>query len=73
MEWIKNASDPDYIDIRDDRINMFVTATRKPLSYYYMVRAVTPGTYKLGPVQADAMYDGTYHSYHGAATIHIAE
>ena len=73
MEWIKDASDPDYIDIRDDRVNMFVTATRKPQSYYYMVRAVTPGTYKLGPVQADAMYDGTYHSYHGAATIHIAE
>jgi hypothetical protein len=73
LEWIKDPAEPDYTDIRDDRVNMFVTAGRKPKSYYYMVRAVTPGTYKLGPVQADAMYDGNYHSYHGAATIHITE
>ena len=41
--------------------------------FYYMVRAVSPGTYKLGPVQADAMYDGSYHSYNGACTIRISE
>lgn len=73
MEWIKESTDPDYMDIRDDRVNMFLTATRKKQDLYYMVRAVSPGTYKLGPIQADAMYDGSYHSYNGACTIRISE
>jgi hypothetical protein len=73
MEWIKKRSVPEYLDIRDDRVNMFTTATRGQKDFYYMVRAVSPGTYKLGPVQADAMYDGSYHSYNGACTIRINE
>ncbi|MBX2904892.1 MAG: alpha-2-macroglobulin family protein [Taibaiella sp.] len=73
MEWIKKRSTPDYTDIRDDRVNMFTTVTETKKDFYYMVRAVSPGTYKLGPVQADAMYDGKYHSYNGAGTIRITE
>jgi len=33
------------------------------------VRAVSPGVYKMGPVSADAMYNGEYHSYNGAGTV----
>jgi len=72
-DWIKKRSTPDYMDIRDDRVNMFTTVTGKVQDFYYMVRAVSPGTYKLGPVQADAMYDGSYHSYNGACTIRITQ
>lgn len=72
-EWIKRKSEPDYLDIRDDRVNMFTNASDKPKVFYYMVRAVTPGTYKLGPVQADAMYNGVYHSYHGAGIVTVTE
>jgi len=45
---------------------MFTTATRTPKHYYYVVRAVSKGSYSLGPVAADAMYDAEYHSYHGS-------
>jgi uncharacterized protein YfaS (alpha-2-macroglobulin family) len=38
-----------------------------------MVRAVSPGEYQLGPVQADAMYNGAYHSYNGAGVVTISD
>ena len=71
--WIKNAATPEHFDIRDDRINMFVTATNTTQYYYYMVRAVSVGTFKLGPCSADAMYNGEYHSYNGSGTITVTE
>lgn len=71
MKWIKEEATPDYIDYRDDRINLFTTANGTAKSFYYMVRAVSPGTYQLGPVQADAMYNGFFHSYHGAGVVKV--
>jgi len=73
MTWIKKDTKPDYVDVRDDQINMFTTVTQNRREYYYMVRAVSPGVYQLGPVQAYAMYDGNYHSYNGAGVIRISE
>lgn len=73
MEGIKNRDEPDYMDVRDDRLNLFTNVGNKPLNFYYMVRAVSPGTFRLGPVQADAMYNGMYHSYHGAGIVRITE
>ena len=32
----------------------------------YLYRAVLKGTFKLGLVNADAMYNTDYHSYNGA-------
>jgi hypothetical protein len=61
------------MDIRDDRINMFTTVSQVRREYYYMVRAVSPGIYQLGPVQADAMYDGNYHSYNGGGVVKILD
>lgn len=69
MDWAKDASTPDHQDFRDDRVNFFVTATAKPKNFYYMVRAVSPGEFVMGPVSADAMYDGEYHSYHGSGVV----
>ena len=71
MDWIKNASTPVALDVRDDRINLFDDLTAARQVYYYAVRAVSPGTYKMGPVSADALYNGEIHSYHGAGTITI--
>jgi uncharacterized protein YfaS (alpha-2-macroglobulin family) len=73
MDWIKNASSPTALDVRDDRIHFFVDLGSKSQVYYYAVRAVSPGTYKIGPVSADAMYNGEYHSYHGGGTVKINE
>lgn len=74
MEWIKDANTPTALDVRDDRINLFVDmnyGTRQV--YYYAVRAVSPGLYQMGPVSADAMYNGEYHSYNGAGVIRVTQ
>jgi uncharacterized protein YfaS (alpha-2-macroglobulin family) len=71
MEWIKEASEPLSLDVRDDRIHFFVDAVKPKQTYYYAVRAVSLGNFKQGPVSADAMYNGTYHSYHGAGTVRV--
>ena len=71
MEWIRDASVPTALDVRDDRIHFFVDATGGRQTYYYAVRAVSPGQYRMGPVSADAMYNGEYHSYHGAGLVRV--
>jgi len=73
MDWIKDKSYPIYTDFRDDRINFFVTVSNTIKYYYYIVRAVTPGTFQMGPVGADAMYNGEYHSYHGGGVVKIVK
>jgi uncharacterized protein YfaS (alpha-2-macroglobulin family) len=73
MDWIKDAATPTALDVRDDRIHFFVDADNNRQTYYYAVRAVSPGQYKMGPVSADAMYNGEYHSYHGAGVIRVVQ
>ncbi len=73
MDWIKDGYTPTALDVRDDRIHFFVDANNNKQTYYYAVRAVSPGNYKMGPVSADAMYNGEYHSYNGAGVIRIME
>jgi hypothetical protein len=71
--FIKNAAQPEYMDIRDDRIN-FYTSFRKGKRqqvFYYTVRAVTVGTFRYAPIVAEAMYDGNYYSASGQATIRV--
>lgn len=69
MEWIKDRSEPEYKDIRDDRINFFTSASGKPKTFYYMVRVVGKGTFVQGAVGAEAMYNGQYYSYFGKRKI----
>ncbi len=71
MQWIMNENYPTHRDIRDDRINLFINLTGQRQTYFYAVRAVTAGNYNMGPVMADAMYQGEIHSYHGAGKIKI--
>ena len=73
MEWIKDAASVRSLDVRDDRIHFFVDADYTKKNFYYAVRAVSPGIYKMGPVSADAMYNGEYHSYHGAGVIKVVQ
>jgi uncharacterized protein YfaS (alpha-2-macroglobulin family) len=69
--WIKNASDPDYIDMRDDRINIYTSLSKYACDkkFYYQVRVTARGEFREGPVSADAMYDGQIRSYNGAGKI----
>ena len=73
MDWIKEQNTPTALDIRDDRINLFLDMESNRQTYYYAVRAVTPGIYHMGPVSADAMYNGEYHSYNGAGTVKVVQ
>lgn len=74
MDWVKDASNPTALDVRDDRINLFVDVRNNTKQvYYYAVRAISPGIFRMGPVAAEAMYNGEYHSYHGAGTIRITQ
>jgi alpha-2-macroglobulin len=71
MQWIKDETTPQSRDVRDDRIHLFTDMVGNRQVFYYSVRAVTPGTYQMGPLSADAMYQGEYHSYHGAGRIKV--
>ena len=73
MDWIKDGSTPTALDVRDDRIHFFVDAEANSQTYYYAVRAVSPGQFKMGPVSADAMYNGEYHSYNGAGVARVVQ
>jgi uncharacterized protein YfaS (alpha-2-macroglobulin family) len=73
MDWIKDSDSPTAMDVRDDRINLFVNQHSLKQVYYYAVRAVSPGVYHMGPVSADAMYNGEYHSYNGAGTVKVVQ
>ncbi|MBK8847894.1 MAG: hypothetical protein IPO27_15740 [Bacteroidetes bacterium] len=69
--WIKTFYTPQHTDIRDDRINLYTDVNNYPKEFYYMVRCVTKGAFRMGPVSADAMYNGEYHSYHGGGRVVI--
>lgn len=69
FDWTKNRAYPQHFDVRDDRINFYLNPSNKEKYLYYTVRAVTKGKFRMGPVSADAMYNGEYHSYHGAGEI----
>ncbi|WP_460983776.1 alpha-2-macroglobulin family protein [Spirosoma fluminis] len=71
MTWMQKPSTPDHFDLRDDRINFYATATGTEQTFYYLARAVSKGRFILGPVSADAMYNGEYRSYNGAGSIVI--
>jgi len=73
MDWIKEQDAPTALDVRDDRINFFVNMRDSKQVYYYAVRAVSPGVYRMGPIGADAMYNGEYHSYNGAGTVKVVQ
>ena len=73
MDWIRDAAYPTALDVRDDRIHLFVDLNNNRQNYYYAVRAVSPGLYRMGPVGADAMYNGEYHSYHGGGMVRVVQ
>lgn len=87
LPWLKSSyyDRPDHLDIRDDRINYYLDVESpkeqnrggerivRPQTFFYLARAVTKGTFQLGPVSADAMYNGSYHSYSGSGTVRIID
>jgi uncharacterized protein YfaS (alpha-2-macroglobulin family) len=58
LPWARDADlTADYVDLRDDRALIFTRLPNKKWrTAYVLMRAVTPGTYRLPPVQVEAMY-----------------
>ena len=73
MDWIKDGTEPTALDVRDDRVHFFVDSYAPKQKYYYAARVVSLGSFKQGPVSADAMYNGEMHSYHGAAIVRVVQ
>ncbi|SFD06445.1 hypothetical protein SAMN05216167_103177 [Spirosoma endophyticum] len=71
MPWINKPDVPDHFDLRDDRINFYTSATGTERTFYYLARAISKGRFVVGPVSADAMYNGEYRSYNGARNVTI--
>lgn len=71
LGWLKNPLTPDHVDMRDDRVNMYLTATSKQQDFYYLTRAVSPGDFSLGPISAEAMYDPTVYSVNGLGRLTV--
>lgn len=63
---------PDYTDIRDDRLLLFTgLQSNVKREFIYLLRVVNQGKYQLPVIGAEAMYDPEYHSYNGAGEITI--
>lgn len=75
LPWIGSKSVyPEYMDIRDDRINIYLNLRRRvEYNFYYMLRAVTVGDFVLPPVEGEAMYDPAKSSVAGSGRIKVVE
>jgi alpha-2-macroglobulin len=73
--FIKNPTQPEYMDIRDDRINLYTSfrGGSRQQQFYYLVRAVTLGSFQYAPVTAEAMYDANYYSASGQGKMRVGK
>lgn len=73
VSWIKEQSyNPDYMDLRDDRLLLFVKLPeREERLFYYALRAVTAGEFVLPPIKAEAMYDPVYTSVSSSGVVKV--
>lgn len=61
-QWASDWSNPSYIDIRDDRVNIFTDFPRYQdyLNFYIPIKVVTKGKFVIPPTTAQAMYNPDY-------------
>ncbi len=64
--WVKYKNkkifEPEYIDVRDDRVIIFGSVSAQPQSFYVIARAVTAGEFFLPPTKGVVMYDPEKHA-----------
>jgi hypothetical protein len=70
----EGAATPSYLEIRDDRLVVaFDELDRGTHKFYYIARAVTPGTYQYPAVEAECMYDASVHGRGEATTVEVVK
>jgi hypothetical protein len=73
IPWLTEESiRPDYMDIRDDRLILFVSLDEvKTYQFYYALRAVTCGQFILPSIKAECMYSPEISSYNSSGVIQV--
>jgi len=71
LPWVRSDIKPDHVDMRDDRINIFVGLPVQEKTYYYTTRAVTTGQFAVPAVRGEAMYDPEIYSESGRGSLRI--
>jgi hypothetical protein len=73
LPWVNDANlQPRYMDLRDDRILLFVDLPADSWqTFYTLVRAVAPGQFRLPPVEAEAMYNPTIRASGERGTMEV--
>ena len=72
FSWTEEAITPDYMDIRDDRLILFLSLNETGQHrFYYAVRAVTCGEFVLPPIKAECMYEPEISSFSSSGRVGI--
>lgn len=73
LGWLPSSTlSPDYIDIRDDRLLLFLDLPQGgDQKFFYSVRAVTEGVFVLPPVTAECMYDPSLRSMASSGEVRV--
>lgn len=74
LSWVPRQESPiDFQDIRDDRLLLFVNLyPGSPRKFYYSVRAISAGEFKIPPVAAECMYNPLIASSASSGIVTIA-
>jgi uncharacterized protein YfaS (alpha-2-macroglobulin family) len=74
FSWTEDAVTPDYMDIRDDRIILFMSLHEsKEYYFYYAVRAVTCGQFILPSIKAECMYEPEISSFSSSGQLGVLQ
>lgn len=75
IPWIEEQNyKPDYMDIRDDRLLLYLSLPQNTERiFYYGLRVVNCGKFILPPIVAECMYDPTYISTASSGMIKVVE
>lgn len=66
------ASNPDYLDIRRDRVHLFCTAAKEEKHYFYSARVTARGKFRWASCEAQAMYQPAIFSRSGEKMIQVS-
>ncbi|MFT5496493.1 MAG: hypothetical protein ACI9TH_001891 [Kiritimatiellia bacterium] len=64
IPWLSEVQRPAArsMDVRDDRLLLFPAELNKPVNYFYLARAVTPGEYVWPALEGECMYNAGIRS-----------
>jgi uncharacterized protein YfaS (alpha-2-macroglobulin family) len=69
----KTTWQPQFADVRDDRVVLYGTATKQTATFTYRVRAMNPGTFLTPPAFAEGMYDRTIEGQSAAGKLEVTK